>query len=147
MKKLLIILLIISTCIIFTACEGSSPDSIEARKFCNFKKVIRLEFVRDRNDRATAEEQTVQKSKALDLKNANVTLNKDAATDPQIKVMNGEIVDKNEYFDVSFDSDGGSEVATQSIRAGTITALGRLQYKAAILNFLRDGFDEFINET
>ena len=30
--------------------------------------------------------------------------------------------------------------------AGTITALGRLQYKAAILTFLRDGIDEFLNE-
>ena len=30
--------------------------------------------------------------------------------------------------------------------AGTITALGRLQYKAAILAFLRNGFDEFLNE-
>ena len=30
--------------------------------------------------------------------------------------------------------------------AGTITALGRLQYKAAILAFLRYGFDEFLNE-
>lgn len=40
MKKLLIILLIISTCVIFTACRESSPDSIEARKFCNFKKLF-----------------------------------------------------------------------------------------------------------
>ena len=49
----------------------------------------------------------------------NVTLNKSADTDPQIKVVNWEIVDKNEYFDVTFDVDGATNptsIATQSVR-------------------------------
>ena len=47
---------------------------------------------------------------------ANVTLSKNEDTDPQIKTVDGEIVDKNEYFDVTFDSDGGSAVEAQNVR-------------------------------
>ena len=46
----------------------------------------------------------------------NIILNKDPETDPEIKVVDWEIVDKNEYFDVTFDSDGGSAVETQNVR-------------------------------
>ena len=47
---------------------------------------------------------------------ANVILNNNSDTDPQIKTVNGVIVDKNENFTVSFDSNGWTSVADQTIR-------------------------------
>ena len=47
---------------------------------------------------------------------ANVILNNNSDTDPQIKTVNGVIVDKNENFKVSFDSNGWTSVADQTIR-------------------------------
>ncbi|MBR1455883.1 MAG: InlB B-repeat-containing protein, partial [Oscillospiraceae bacterium] len=50
----------------------------------------------------------------------NVTLTKDGAV--EIKTVDGEIVDKNAYFNVTFDAAGGSEVDAQSVRYNTAAA-------------------------
>ena len=64
-------------------------------------------------DRANAQTFTVN----VDLK--DVLLKGLDGTSVEIKTVNGEIVDWNKYFDVTFDSDGGSDVTAQSVRYNT----------------------------
>ncbi|MBQ6346144.1 MAG: InlB B-repeat-containing protein, partial [Clostridia bacterium] len=84
-----------------------SRESVEKALEQGVTKIYRSYSFYTKEDKSDSQTFTVE----IDI--TNLVLNKDAATDPEIKVVDGVIVDKNENYNVTLKLDGGAWTATQ----------------------------------